>query len=112
MAFIDGGSGDSRAATPARRAPSPPRLPPSYTNLSSRPSGNKAQVTTPRSRTHPGAAPPKNLIECAALLPRLEAMVDQWRHEVDVPRTHIDAAQQLTVVLRVCVVKDVELLFL
>ncbi|WP_326631802.1 hypothetical protein OIE67_44295 [Nonomuraea fuscirosea] len=50
--------------------------------------------------------------ECAALLPRLEAIVDQWRNEVDVPRAHLDAAQQLTVVLRLCVAKDVELLFL
>ncbi|WP_276565741.1 hypothetical protein [Streptomyces erythrochromogenes] len=50
--------------------------------------------------------------ECAALLPRLEAIVDQWRNGAGVPRTHIDAAQQLTVVLRLCVAKDVELLFL
>ncbi|RVU29036.1 hypothetical protein EOT10_04160 [Streptomyces antnestii] len=51
-------------------------------------------------------------IECAALLPRLEVIVDQWRNEVDVPQTHIDAAQQLTVVLRLCVAMNVELLFL
>jgi hypothetical protein len=50
--------------------------------------------------------------ECAALLPRLEAIVDQWQNEADVPRAHIDGAQQLTVVLRLCVAKDVELLFL
>ncbi|MEW2404318.1 hypothetical protein [Streptomyces sp. NPDC046862] len=50
--------------------------------------------------------------ECAALLPRLEAIVDQWRNEADVPRAHIDAVQQLTVVLRLCVAKNVELLFL
>ncbi|MFF3788352.1 hypothetical protein [Streptomyces sp. NPDC001933] len=50
--------------------------------------------------------------ECAALLPRIEAIVDQWRNEVGAPRTHIDAAQQLTVVLQLCVAKDVELLFL
>ncbi|MGQ4434062.1 hypothetical protein [Streptomyces sp. SAS_260] len=50
--------------------------------------------------------------ECAALLPRLEAIVDQWRNEADVPRAHFDAAQQLMVVLRLCVAKDVELLFL
>ncbi|WP_106396758.1 hypothetical protein [Actinocorallia populi] len=50
--------------------------------------------------------------ECAAILPRLEAIADQWRTEVDVPRTHINAAQQLMVVLRFCVSKDVELLFL
>lgn len=50
--------------------------------------------------------------ECAALLPRLEAIVDRWRNEADVPRAHCDAAQQLMVVLRLCVAKDVELLFL
>lgn len=50
--------------------------------------------------------------ECAVLLRRLKVIVDQWRSEVDVPRTPIDAAQQLTVVLRLCVAKDVELLFL
>ncbi|MDH6455716.1 MULTISPECIES: hypothetical protein [unclassified Streptomyces] len=50
--------------------------------------------------------------ECAALVPRLEAIVDQWQNEAHVPRAHIDAAQQLTVVLRLCVAKDVELLFL
>ncbi|MFF7474268.1 hypothetical protein [Streptomyces sp. NPDC008092] len=50
--------------------------------------------------------------ECAALLPRLEAIVDQWQNEPDVPRAHIDAARQLAVVLRFCVAKDVELLFL
>ncbi|MEV8015268.1 hypothetical protein AB0O76_02690 [Streptomyces sp. NPDC086554] len=49
--------------------------------------------------------------ECAALLPRLEAIVNQWSSEADAPQAHIDAAQQLTVVLRLCVAKDVELLF-
>ncbi|WP_327182776.1 hypothetical protein [Streptomyces sp. NBC_01334] len=50
--------------------------------------------------------------ECAALLPRLEAIVNQWSSETDVPQVHIDAAQQLTVVLRLCVAADVELLFM
>ncbi|MGW7431484.1 hypothetical protein ACWGIN_18305 [Streptomyces sp. NPDC054861] len=50
--------------------------------------------------------------ECGALLPRLEAIVDQWRNEAVAPRTHINAAQRLTVVLRFCIAKDVELLFL
>ncbi|MFJ3633188.1 hypothetical protein [Streptomyces sp. NPDC090112] len=50
--------------------------------------------------------------ECAGLLTRLQAIVDQWGNEVGVPRTHIAAAQQLTVVLRLCVAKDVELFFL
>ncbi|MFE7093711.1 hypothetical protein [Streptomyces erythrochromogenes] len=50
--------------------------------------------------------------ECAALLPRLEAIVDQWRTEVGVPWRHVDSARQLTVALRICVAKDVELLFL
>ncbi|MEW2574428.1 hypothetical protein [Streptomyces sp. NPDC047070] len=50
--------------------------------------------------------------ECAALLPRLEAIVGQWSNEAAAPQVHIDAAQQLAVVLRLCVAKDVELLFL
>ncbi|MFD5930263.1 MULTISPECIES: hypothetical protein [unclassified Streptomyces] len=50
--------------------------------------------------------------ECAALLPRFEAIIDQWRNEVAVPLTHMDAAQRLAVVLRLCIAKDVELLFL
>ncbi|MGW3929042.1 hypothetical protein ACWECC_13200 [Streptomyces microflavus] len=50
--------------------------------------------------------------ECAVLLPRIEAIADHWRSEAGVPRTHIDAAQQLAVVLRLCIAKDVELLFL
>lgn len=50
--------------------------------------------------------------ECAALLPRLEAIVDRWRNGAGVARAHIDAAQQLAVVLRLCVAKNVELLFL
>ncbi|MET9951990.1 hypothetical protein ABZ135_10645 [Streptomyces sp. NPDC006339] len=50
--------------------------------------------------------------ECAALLPRLEAIADQWRSAVDVPREHAEAARRLTDVLRFCVAKDVELLFL
>ncbi|MFG2975511.1 hypothetical protein ACGFYY_21340 [Streptomyces sp. NPDC048331] len=50
--------------------------------------------------------------ECAALLPRIEEIVDHWQSEVGVPRTHIDAAQQLVGVLRLCIAKDVELIFL
>jgi hypothetical protein len=51
-------------------------------------------------------------IECAALLPRIEGIVGHWQSEVGVPQTHIDAAQQLAVVLRLCIAKDVELIFL
>ncbi|CAM5722379.1 putative protein OS=Streptomyces microflavus OX=1919 GN=Smic_13940 PE=4 SV=1 [Streptomyces microflavus] len=50
--------------------------------------------------------------ECAVLLPRIEAIADRWRSEAGVPRTHIDAARQLAVVMRLCIAKDVELLFL
>ncbi|WP_030770543.1 MULTISPECIES: hypothetical protein [unclassified Streptomyces] len=50
--------------------------------------------------------------ECAALLPRIEAIVDRRRNEIDVPRTHLDAARQLAVVLRLRIAKDVELVFL
>lgn len=52
--------------------------------------------------------------ECTAILPRLEAVIDQWQDKGDAPllRQHIDAARQLTVVLRLCIQKNVELLFL
>ncbi|MFF2779514.1 hypothetical protein ACFVU3_32030 [Streptomyces sp. NPDC058052] len=50
--------------------------------------------------------------ECAALVPRLQAIVDQWQTDDDVPRMHTDAARQLLVVLRLCVAKDVDLCFL
>jgi len=52
--------------------------------------------------------------ECAAILPRLEGITGQWRYEADDPllRQHADDAQRLAVVLRLCVEKDVELLFL
>ncbi|MEV7417017.1 hypothetical protein [Streptomyces sp. NPDC089919] len=52
-----------------------------------------------------------SVAECASLLPRLEAIVEQWWNEAGVPRTHVDAARRLMLVLRVCVAKDVELLF-
>ncbi|MER6448721.1 hypothetical protein DEJ51_34085 [Streptomyces venezuelae] len=50
--------------------------------------------------------------ECAALLPRFEEIVDHWQTEADIPWIHIDAARRLVVVLRLCIAKDVELVFL
>ncbi|MEE1832588.1 hypothetical protein [Streptomyces sp. SP17KL33] len=52
--------------------------------------------------------------ECATILPRLDAITDQWRHQADDPllRQHTDDARQLAVVLRLCVEKDVGLVFL
>ncbi|TXS04818.1 hypothetical protein EAO73_13890 [Streptomyces sp. col6] len=50
--------------------------------------------------------------DCAALLPRIEGIVNHWQSEAGVPRTHIDDAQQLVVVLRLCIAKNVELIFL
>ncbi|MCX4673552.1 hypothetical protein OG453_44150 [Streptomyces sp. NBC_01381] len=52
--------------------------------------------------------------QCAAILPRLEAIVDQWQGEAGVPatRTHIHDARRLVVVLQLCLAKQVELLFL
>ncbi|MEV0370545.1 hypothetical protein AB0I10_12045 [Streptomyces sp. NPDC050636] len=52
--------------------------------------------------------------ECAAMLPRLEAITGQWQKEPDEPllQQHIEDAQQLTVVLRLCIDEGVELIFL
>ncbi|MFE1444387.1 hypothetical protein [Streptomyces sp. NPDC058739] len=52
--------------------------------------------------------------ECAAILPRLDAIANQWQKQVDDPllQQHTDDARQLTVVLRLCIERDVELRFL
>ncbi|MFC4035277.1 hypothetical protein ACFO3J_27960 [Streptomyces polygonati] len=52
--------------------------------------------------------------ECAAILPRLEAIVVQWQDEVNDPlvRGNIDDARKLLVVLRFCLAKDAGLLVL
>lgn len=51
--------------------------------------------------------------QCSAMLPRLKAILDQ-RHPVDtdpVLRRRIEDVSQLVTVLRICVDKDVELIF-
>ncbi|WP_331727712.1 hypothetical protein [Streptomyces sp. NBC_01176] len=52
--------------------------------------------------------------ECAAILPRLKAITEHWQDETGDPllQQHLDGARQLTVVLRLCVERDVDLLFL
>ncbi|MFI6764156.1 hypothetical protein [Streptomyces sp. NPDC050355] len=52
--------------------------------------------------------------DCAVILPRLEAITDQWEREGDdrLLRQDIEDARQLAGVLRLCVEKDVPLLFL
>lgn len=52
--------------------------------------------------------------DCAAVLPRLEAVLEHWSREE--PRDegmerHIEDAQRLTAVLRICIEKKVDLLF-
>lgn len=51
--------------------------------------------------------------QCAAILPRLREIADQPQEgNVDpLLRRHIDSARQLVVVLRLCIEKDVDLLF-
>ncbi|MEU6230516.1 hypothetical protein ABZ855_43530, partial [Streptomyces sp. NPDC047042] len=68
--------------------------------------------TNPRIRSNPYTTPLD--ATCAALLPRLEAIAGQWQDEAgdSLLRRHLDDARQLTVVLRLCVEKDVELLSL
>ncbi|MCF2526955.1 hypothetical protein [Yinghuangia soli] len=74
-----------------------------------------SEVTTPlavfldRPDDHGGEMTP---VECAALLPRLEAISGQWQHDPEVPREHVRGIRQLAVVMHLCVAKDVELLFL
>ncbi|WP_308434871.1 hypothetical protein [Streptomyces tauricus] len=52
--------------------------------------------------------------ECTAILPRLEAITGEWQGQATTPllQRHIAGARQLTLVLRFCIEKDVELLFL
>lgn len=52
--------------------------------------------------------------ECASILPRLEAITEQWEDETgdSLLQQHLDDARQLAVVLRLCVERDVDLLFL
>ncbi|MEW2435504.1 hypothetical protein AB0952_15210 [Streptomyces caniferus] len=51
--------------------------------------------------------------QCAAMLPRLEAIVGQRQDEGSDPvlQRRIDDARQLAVVMRLCLDKDVELIF-
>ncbi|MFE9476273.1 hypothetical protein ACFYOR_35355 [Streptomyces griseofuscus] len=52
--------------------------------------------------------------ECASILVRLEAITDQWarEHSDQLLQEHIKDARQLTGVLRLCIEKDVPLVFL
>ncbi|WP_406445003.1 hypothetical protein OHB14_38710 [Streptomyces sp. NBC_01613] len=52
--------------------------------------------------------------ECTAILPRLEAITCEWQEQAAdrLLQQHIEDARQLALVLRFCVEKDVELLFL
>jgi hypothetical protein len=51
--------------------------------------------------------------ECAAILARLAEIIDQWQQAPIDPllQAHLDDARQLAVVLRLCVAKDVALIF-
>ncbi|WP_435125645.1 hypothetical protein [Actinacidiphila sp. bgisy144] len=52
--------------------------------------------------------------ECASILVRLEAITDQWAREGSdqLLQQHIEDARQLAAVLRLCIQKDVPLVFL
>ncbi|MFD3622941.1 hypothetical protein ACFWWT_49220 [Streptomyces sp. NPDC058676] len=54
-----------------------------------------------------------SLQDCAVVLPRLEAILGQWTSEPRDPdmERHIEDIQQLSVVLRVCIEKNVDLCF-
>ena len=51
--------------------------------------------------------------DCAAMLPRLEAIADGWPRDSTDPafREHLEGARRLAVVLRLCVEKQVPLVF-
>ncbi|WP_445529468.1 hypothetical protein [Streptomyces cyslabdanicus] len=52
-------------------------------------------------------------VQCAAMLPRLEAIIDQLQHEDSDPvlQRRVDDARQLVTVMTYCLDKDVELIF-
>ncbi|MFJ3825460.1 hypothetical protein [Streptomyces nodosus] len=52
-------------------------------------------------------------VHCAAMLPRLEAITGQLRHEDSDPvrQRRVDDARQLVTVMNYCLDKDVELVF-
>jgi hypothetical protein len=51
--------------------------------------------------------------QCAVMLPRLEAIIDQQQHDDSDPviQRRIDDADHLVAVMRLCLDKDVELIF-
>lgn len=51
--------------------------------------------------------------QCAAMLPRLQTIVDQWQHDDSDPvsQRHVDDIRQLVAVMRLCLDKDVGLVF-
>ncbi|MFB6961725.1 hypothetical protein ACFCYB_33250 [Streptomyces sp. NPDC056309] len=51
--------------------------------------------------------------QCAAMLPRLEAIIDQLQHEDSDPvlQRRVDDARQLVTVMKYCLDKDVERIF-
>ncbi|MEU6603439.1 hypothetical protein [Streptomyces flaveolus] len=50
--------------------------------------------------------------QCAAMLPRLETIIDQLQHEDDpVHQRRVDDTRQLVTVMKYCLDKDVELIF-
>ncbi|MEV5434156.1 hypothetical protein [Streptomyces sp. NPDC052701] len=62
---------------------------------------------------HPDDSGSLTPAQCAAMLPRLEAITDQLHHEDGDPvlPRRIDDARQLVTVMKHCLDKDVELLF-
>ncbi|WP_191971810.1 hypothetical protein [Streptomyces luteolifulvus] len=52
--------------------------------------------------------------DCAAILPRLETITDQWAQDGDdtLHHEHIEKGRQLATVLRLCIEKNVPLCFL
>lgn len=75
-------------------------------------SGSSAVRTTDMSASRHAGATTEHRPQCAAVLPRLEAIIQQWATEPDAPpQAFVEQLRQLVVVLRLCVGKDVALLF-
>ncbi|GAA4484523.1 hypothetical protein GCM10023191_007780 [Actinoallomurus oryzae] len=77
---------------------------------------NVGSVSTPLAPLldHPDdGGPDLTPAQCAAMLPRLEAIIDQRQHDGSdsILRRRIDDARQLVAVMRLCLDKDVELIF-
>ncbi|MGP4087567.1 hypothetical protein [Streptomyces sp. KR55] len=74
---------------------------------------NSVPTTLAPLLNHPDDGPDLTPAQCAAILPRLQEIAGQSQEGSMEPllRRHIDDVRQLVVVLRLCIEKDVDLVF-